>query len=301
MAVMPNVVREKLLKISKPLGWEVQRRPDGKDLYEKLISLTHHGYPSRVCIDKHAGVSKSGTVKYFKVIVHPAHYRADLENASKGVRAAINRQTKENRHSHSGFQGFPIYDGNDEPCGKGYIVDSEAGLRWLLEQLSSGIAATRRAEPSHKEIEVEPDTHFRSGINHQTIEKGLVIDMPWIDKILRGEKTWEMRSRHASHRGWFGLIRKGSGLVVGVARLVDSLGPLAPDKLQAATDQHAIGSELRPELWMGKWNIAWVLADVRKLAQPVPYIHQSGAVTWVRLDKAAREAIGKQVDACKQD
>lgn len=133
------------------------------------------------------------------------------------------------------------------------------------------------------------------------VEKGLVIDEPWIGKILRGEKIWEMRSCKASHRGWFGLIRKGSGMVEGVARLVGTVGPLSRDELQAAVDRHAIGPELDPKAWMAKWNIAWVLADVIRLTRPVPYRHKAGAVTWVRLDDMARESVMKQLNHLGQD
>jgi hypothetical protein len=44
---------------------------------------------------------------------------------------------------------------------------------------------------------------------------GLVIDKPWIDLILDGKKTWEMRSTLTKKRGKIALIRKGSkaGLV----------------------------------------------------------------------------------------
>ena len=55
------------------------------------------------------------------------------------------------------------------------------------------------------------------------ITKALIVAEPWIVHLLAGSKTWEMRSQGASHRGWFGLIQKGSGTVVGVARLVLSL------------------------------------------------------------------------------
>ena len=43
--------------------------------------------------------------------------------------------------------------------------------------------------------------------------KGLIVDEPWISKILAGEKIWEMRSKTTAVRGQIGLIRKGSGAV----------------------------------------------------------------------------------------
>lgn len=31
--------------------------------------------------------------------------------------------------------------------------------------------------------------------------KGIIIDAPWIDEILAGRKTWELRTKSWSHRG----------------------------------------------------------------------------------------------------
>ncbi len=45
------------------------------------------------------------------------------------------------------------------------------------------------------------------------IKRGLTIDEPWIGHILEGQKDWEMRSQATSYREWFGLTRKGSGVV----------------------------------------------------------------------------------------
>ena len=65
------------------------------------------------------------------------------------------------------------------------------------------------------------------------ITKALIVADPWIEYLLNGTKDWEMRSSGASHRGWFGLIRKGSGAVQGVARLGDVGAPLTPEQMIA--------------------------------------------------------------------
>jgi hypothetical protein len=56
--------------------------------------------------------------------------------------------------------------------------------------------------------------------------RGLLIRSPWIEEILRGRKTWEIRGSNTNIRGRIGLIRSGSGLVVGTCDLVDVEGPL---------------------------------------------------------------------------
>jgi hypothetical protein len=127
------------------------------------------------------------------------------------------------------------------------------------------------------------------------IAKGLIIADPWIGYILDGGKTWEMRSTSTSLRGWFGLIRKGTGEVWGVARLVDVLPPLSPDKMLANLDKHRIPAEMIRSGEIAKWNTPWVLSDVRRLARPVPYRHRSGAVTWVTFEPQVSEAIAAQL------
>lgn len=127
------------------------------------------------------------------------------------------------------------------------------------------------------------------------ITKALIIADPWIGYILDGSKTWEMRSSGASHRGWFGLIRKGTGHIYGVARLVDVGAPLSPAEMVASIDRHRIPEAMIRSGEVARWNTPWKLADVRRLARPVPYTHKSGAVTWVELDAAAIEGVAGQL------
>ena len=49
-------------------------------------------------------------------------------------------------------------------------------------------------------------------LNDFEVTKGLMIKSPWIDKILAGEKTWEIRGYTTETRGTIALIKSGSGL-----------------------------------------------------------------------------------------
>lgn len=131
--------------------------------------------------------------------------------------------------------------------------------------------------------------------NQTRITKGLIIDEPWISKILNGEKIWEMRSKHTAHRGSFALIRKGSGQVVGIANLKAVSGPYTEASLKENASKHCVGPELysRPDY---KWWYAWELGDIQPLQRPVPYVHKNGAVTWVTFDQAAQEGIQRQLN-----
>lgn len=126
-------------------------------------------------------------------------------------------------------------------------------------------------------------------------ERALVIASPHIERILRGEKTWEMRSRGCNIRGTIGLIRKGSGQVVGVADISGNQGPFGLDGLLANQDKHRIAPEQLKKPAILKWNIAWVLKNVRPLPVSVSYRHPNGAQSWVKLDDTARLAIERQL------
>ncbi len=127
--------------------------------------------------------------------------------------------------------------------------------------------------------------------------KGLVVDEPWIGLILEGQKTWEMRSRHTQRRGPIALIRKGSGLVVGVSQVLGTRGPLSLAELEESFDRHRVPlTEFRSGRAIA-WNIAWELAGSTPLPRPVRYRHPLGAVTWVDLDEATSAQILMQIDS----
>lgn len=128
------------------------------------------------------------------------------------------------------------------------------------------------------------------------VTKALIVDQPWIDLILSGRKTWEMRRTGTSYRGWFGLIRKGSGQVVGVARLTGSGSPLTPAEMIAAIDQHHIPEHMIRSGAVAKWTTPWHLSHARPLNPSVAYSHPYGAVTWVNLEDEVTRAISGQMD-----
>lgn len=126
------------------------------------------------------------------------------------------------------------------------------------------------------------------------VTRGLVIGSPWIEHILAGRKDWEMRSQATSHRGWFGLIRKGSGHVVGLARLVDCGKTLSQSEMIANIDHHRIPEDMILRGEVAKWNIPWKLAEIIPLERSIPYEHKSGAVIWVTFTPE----VTRQLDRC---
>jgi hypothetical protein len=128
-----------------------------------------------------------------------------------------------------------------------------------------------------------------------TITKGLVIDDPWITYILNGSKTWEMRSSATAQRGWVGLIRKGTGEVQGIARVVGCGAALSEAAMLETIERHRIPERMIRSGAVSKWVVPWELANVIQLPQPVPYQHRNGAVTWVGLDPDVQDALAHHI------
>ncbi len=113
---------------------------------------------------------------------------------------------------------------------------------------------------------------------------------PWIDMILDGEKAWEIRSKFTKKIGPVALIRAGSGIVVATANLSEVIQLTK----ELAYEKYAIMG-FRPltktEAKDLEGQYAWVLKDVVKFKNPVPYKHPSGAVTWVTLDEPTTKKV----------
>jgi hypothetical protein len=113
--------------------------------------------------------------------------------------------------------------------------------------------------------------------------KGLLIKTPWIDKILDGFKTWEIRGSNTKIRGPIALIRSGSGTVVGICELEDVIGPVSISKLRISKSFHAIPTNRFKKGLPYPNTYAWVMGNIKRLNKPVPYEHPRGAVIWVNL------------------
>lgn len=114
--------------------------------------------------------------------------------------------------------------------------------------------------------------------------RGLIIKSPYVDYVLQGLKTWEIRGTKTNIRGRIALIKKGSCSVVGTCVLKDVKGPLTIDEM-LSTKHHCIEHERlkRDGLHYDK-TYAWILSDPIIFDEPIPYNHPRGAVIWVNLN-----------------
>src|SRR5687768_13149950 len=90
--------------------------------------------------------------------------------------------------------------------------------------------------------------------------QALIVKSPWIDLILDGQKTWELRGSRTKVRGQIGLIKSGSGLVFGTCNVVDCVGPFTVEQLVEHADKHQVPRE-RLDAIAYERTYAWVVAD----------------------------------------
>ena len=119
----------------------------------------------------------------------------------------------------------------------------------------------------------------------QTITRGLLIRTPHIDRIFAGRKTWEIRGSRTSVTGPIGLIRSGSGQVVGTCEVVGVIGPLtlADLKKNARKAGFTAGEIAGLRRLRYPQTFAWVLRNAKPLKNLRSYNHPSGAVRWVKV------------------
>ena len=305
-------VRQQVIKIATQEGFVAQLKDNGDDQYVKNLMFYSKPLNQLVYIRKNRAVGAGGVPAYFQVALHPNFFNKNWVSLTDGIQEHINSQKKKNLHSSSNYKKFPVFPENDEPCGMCFKVADIDALDKLFQSMVSGIviAGEQYIEPLNQEstqkadkpkavlavdnyLTPEMEDQVSSKIKVEAISgvptKGLIIKSPYIDRILAGTKTWEMRSTNTNVRGPIALIKQGSGQIIGVANLVDVKGPLSDQEKLDNINQHQISVERLQAGDTAKWNVAWVLESAQLLDTPINYQHPNGAVIWVNLEAKVQE------------
>ena len=127
----------------------------------------------------------------------------------------------------------------------------------------------------------------------------LILKAPYIDLILDGDKTWEIRGRSTSKRGEIALIQSGSGQILGTCEIVDVLGPLSVTDL--CRNIHAHRDRILPDHPPYEQTYAWVVKNPCRFCRPIPFRNPPGAVVWVKLPRGVGHLIQEstRTDPCQ--
>ena len=121
---------------------------------------------------------------------------------------------------------------------------------------------------------------WKSGGIKRCAKLALVVKKHWLDKILAGEKDWEIRGCATARRGWIHLAEsRAGGTLVGRVRLVDYIRvPKATFKRHSR--RHCVANVADVPY---KSIFALVFEDAERFTKPFVYNHSPGAVIWVKV------------------
>ena len=107
----------------------------------------------------------------------------------------------------------------------------------------------------------------------------------WLDLVLSGQKTWEIRPKPTRKRERIALAQSQSGELKGDVAVV-ACEKLTLAQFEAGKSFHCVPAEVR-EAFRRKYAqiYAWKLAAPRRYATPVPFPHTAGQVVFVDLTK----------------
>lgn len=120
----------------------------------------------------------------------------------------------------------------------------------------------------------------------------LIVKEKWLNMILDGYKSLEIRGGRTHKRGLIGLIQSGTGEVKGIASLTDCQ-ELNRKDFEQLRGFHQI-KDLEWEELPYKKVYGWELKECRRLKIPVKYNHPIGAVIWVKVDIPEEVLYGKE-------
>lgn len=110
----------------------------------------------------------------------------------------------------------------------------------------------------------------------------LVIKEVWLDKILSGEKTLEIRGsgcqKEVGTRVYLSASKSGS--VTGVATYNGYIGPLTREEFSSLTNQHCVGEENIDDVFNAyKKVFAWRFDGATRIPE-TKYQIKKGSITW---------------------
>lgn len=110
----------------------------------------------------------------------------------------------------------------------------------------------------------------------QTKMRCLKIDDKWVNLILNGSKTWEIRRRNTKIRERIALGNTKTKRVVGYARIIDSV-EMTVEELKKHNDKHHANDFLENYANCRQILFAWILNDVKVEVKPKHYSHSTGS------------------------
>ncbi|KAH8091182.1 ASCH domain containing protein [Aureococcus anophagefferens] len=163
-----------------------------------------------------------------------------------------------------------------------------------------GARRARRRAPARAAATVKMDAALASTervVPGSWPDTALCVHPEWLEKILRGVKTVELRGTVSKKEVGtrLGLICCGTSRVYGECTFVECRGPLTDDELLELQPRHRVrarddGEPDTADALRARINYrdcyGWFVKDAVVYETPLAYEHPGGAQTWVNLTQA---------------
>ena len=111
------------------------------------------------------------------------------------------------------------------------------------------------------------------GLEPKVGDRIMVVHQPWLNKILDGDKTMELRSRrYRTGYAWLDL----GGHIYGRVKIAEAV-PLTTEEFRARAAEHCWPAEKEPP-YKTMWGL--LLVEVQQLPGPMPYWRPGCAIGW---------------------
>lgn len=111
---------------------------------------------------------------------------------------------------------------------------------------------------------------------------GLIIKHKWLELILKGKKTIEIRGSDTKKKGeTIYLLESGTSRVAGTCKIAATY-PISCSDWSEERENHCVDISYKDLKKIYSNPYAWILEDVKPLDKEIYYKHPKGAVVWVK-------------------
>jgi hypothetical protein len=130
-------VRQRIIDIASQQGFAVQLKGNGENRCVKNPIFYSKPLNPAVYVRKDRPVGTGGIRGYFQVVVHPDVFNKNGGSATDGIQEHVNCRKKKNLHFSINYKNFPVFSGNDEPCGLRFKAADYDALAKLFQRMAA--------------------------------------------------------------------------------------------------------------------------------------------------------------------
>ena len=124
-------------------------------------------------------------------------------------------------------------------------------------------------------------------------DAALIVRAPGDGLLVDEIKTWEVRGKPTNKIGRIAIAWAGSGCLVGTVDIQGCIDITRDDLCHPTNVEKHMIKELRQFQQLDKYKrvFAWKIGNGCRFKEPIPYKHNKGAVSWVRLKEVKKTRI----------